>query len=402
MAETKNPFDFDASARRIWAAYRSEPADRVPLMPPISWTANGDIDSHRFGDWRDEEGFRSVARLVQRHCDVRPPFNNNVPRPSVFESTGYMRFLEAAPEYVESLPPERILPHRVRQTTLLHTPKGDLRWVYEADDGIFTQWDMEKPIRTPQDVEKLLSVPYRFAPPEPAQYDAYRQRRAEKGRYWLGGEGVNSMVAMLCGMMDFELLLEWVLTEPTLIRMLADEWLRRVGEKVAFLQSQGVGPFWHFNGVERASPPMMGPRQWEEWVVPYDGELMRRIKRADPAARIHVHCHGRVGTLLDSFLAMGVDSTDPVEPPNQGDIEFAEAKRRCAGRMTLYGNIEFVDMERCTPDEIELRVRRAIEDGGKARMVLMPSAGPHSRPTARFIANATRYIEAGVKYGVLG
>jgi SAM-dependent methyltransferase len=66
-----------------------------------------------------------------------------------------------------------------------------------------------------------------------------------------------------------------------------------------------VGPFWHFNGVERAAPPMMGPRQWEKWVVPYDGEIMRRIKAADPSARIHVHCHGKVRTLLDSFVEMG-------------------------------------------------------------------------------------------------
>ena len=53
---------------------------------------------------------------------------------------------------------------------------------------------------------------------------------------------------------------------------------------------------------------------------------MCRIKAADPQARIHVHCHGNVGTLLDSFVAMGVDSTDPVEPPPQGDIDIAEAK----------------------------------------------------------------------------
>ena len=55
------------------------------------------------------------------------------------------------------------------------------------------------------------------------------------------------------------------------------------GQAPAWWLPQGVGPFWHFSGAERASPPMMGPRQWEEWVVPYDGELMRRI-----------HARGRV------------------------------------------------------------------------------------------------------------
>jgi hypothetical protein len=126
---------------------------------------------------------------------------------------------------------------------------------------------------------------------------------------------------------------------------------------------------------------------------------MKLIKARDPEAIIHVHCHGRVKTVLRSFMDMGVDSTDPVEPPPQGDVDFAEAKRMAAGRLTLFGNMEFVDMERCEPDEIEQKVRRAIEEGGKQHMVLYPSATPHEQHSARMLTNAERYIEAGLKYG---
>ena len=144
---------------------------------------------------------------------------------------------------------------------------------------------------------------------------------------------------------------------------------------------------------------MMGPRQWDEWVVPYDGEIMRRIKAADPEATIHVHCHGKVRMLLDSFVEMGVDSVDPVEPPPQGDAEISEVKQAYDGKLVFLGNIEFLDMETKGPDEIEELVRKAIEDGGKANVILYPSAGPHQRPTDHFLANAERYIEAGLKYG---
>ncbi len=386
------------SVHRIWAAYRGEAADRAPILSPIPWSPDDDIDAAHFGDWRDEESFRSLARLVQAHCDVSPP-HNTASYPRVFEPLGYQRFLEAPAEYVEALPPERIGPTRTRSTTLLHTPQGDLKWVYDADDDIFTTWDIHKPIGSLEDVDRMLSVPYRFTPPDPAAFEPFRRRRAENYGQTLGGAGVNSMVACLCGMMSFQLLLEWVIEEPGAIRGLAQAWLARTGEKVSFLLRQGVGPFWHFNGVERASPPMMGPRQWEELVVPYDGEIMRRIKAHDPESRIHVHCHGRVGTLLDSFLAMGVDSIDPVEPPPQGDITFAEARRRVGDRMTLYGNIEFVDMETKTPDQIEALVRRAFDEGGRKRTVLTPSATPHERLNDTFIANAHRYLEAGLKYG---
>jgi len=393
-------FNLEKSAARLCATYRGEPADRVPILSPIGWSANGDIDSQTFGDWRDEENFRKVARLVQQHCDVGPT-HNAVGFPGVFAGTSYQRFLEASPEHIEALPVEQVSEKRTRHTTLLHTPQGDLRWVYEQDEGIFTQWDIEKPVKSVEDVEKMLSVPYRFEPPAPAEYEPFRAQRASMGRNALGGTGVNSMVAMLCGMMHYGLLLEWVITEPGLVRLLADTWLERAGEKVDFLLSQGVGPFWHFNGVERATPPMMGPRQRDELVVPYDGEIMRRIKQADPDARVHVHCHGKVGTLLDSFVEMGVDSTDPIEPPPQGDIDIADAKRKYDGKLTFFGNIEFLALETRSPDEVEELVRHAIEDGGKQHTVLDPSAGPHERPTDLFTENAIRYIEAGLKYGAM-
>jgi uroporphyrinogen-III decarboxylase len=161
----------------------------------------------------------------------------------------------------------------------------------------------------------------------------------------------------------------------------------------------GVGPYWHFNGVERAAPPMMSPSHWEEWVVPYDGEIMRRIKAADPQARIHVHCHGKVNTLLDSFVSMGVDSTDPVEPPPQGNVDFAAAKKKYKGKLTFFGNIEFLDIETRTPEEMDGIVRRAVLDNGRDNLVLTPSATPHEKPSARCLANCRAYIEAGLKYG---
>ncbi len=393
-------FDLKTSCRRIMAAYRGEAADRVPIASPISWQPYRRIDEEKPGGWRAEPDFIRVARLVEEHCDPRPPYSP-VPIPRVFSRLGYQRFCEVSDDLVVELPVEKTGPIRSRHTYVLPTPKGDLTWAYEKDEGIETSWDVKKTIETSADVEKLMSVPFSFEKPDSALFEPFRAHRREMRRDCIGGVGINSMVAMLVGMMDYELVLEWVLTEPTLIKVLADAWLERTWAKVDFLLSQGVGPFWHFNGVERAAPPMMGPKQWEQLVVPYDGEIMRRIKERDPEAVIHVHCHGRVGTLLPSWLELGVDSTDPVEPPPQGDIEFADAKRLVDGRMTLYGNIEFCWMDLAEPDEIEEAVRRAIEDGGKQHMFLYPSAPPHQQHTPRFTGNAIRYIETALKYGAL-
>lgn len=390
--------DVRASAHRLMACYRGEKAKRIPICSPISWHPMRDIDKEQPGGWRADPGFIEIAHMVQEYCDPHPLWGP-VPPPRVFSPLSYQRFLEAPESYIEQLPPQRRSEVRMRYTHVLHTPKGDLTWAYDEDDGIETKWDMIKPINTLEDVDRMLSVPYRFDPPKPTEFDAHRRFRAEMGRDAVGGVNINSMVAMLCGVMDYELMLEWLLTQPAAIKALADTWLERTRERVNYLLDQGAGPMWHFNGVERACPPMMSPKHWDEWVVPYDGEIMRQIKNRDPGALIHVHCHGRVGTLLKSFLEMGVDSTDPVEPPNQGDIEFADARRIVGDRMVLFGNIEFLDMETRTPDEIEQIVRCAIEQGGKRKLVLYPSATPHEKHTPKLLANARRYIEAGLKYG---
>lgn len=341
--------------------------------------------------------FVALARRVQMICDPMPT-HSAVSYPRVFSRFSYQRFLEAPEEFTEELPVQALSSGQTRHTTVLHTPKGDLSWWYDEQEGIETRWDTGKPVNSVADVDKMLSVPYRFTPPSTAEFDAYRAHRAGAGPLCIGGAGVNSMVAMLVGMIPYELVLEWMATEPEVIRALADAWLVRTKQKVAFLLDQGVGPFWLFNGVERACPPMMGPRQWEEWVVPYDGAIMRLIKERDPESLIHAHCHGKVGTLLRSFREMGVDSVDPVEPPPQGDVTMAEARERVGVDMTLFGNIQFLDMERATPDEIETLVRRAIGEGSP-RVWLHPSATPHERPTARFLANAARYLDAAVRYG---
>ncbi|RLC98904.1 MAG: hypothetical protein DRI65_17775 [Chloroflexota bacterium] len=392
-------FDYEASCRRICGTYRRDTVDRIPIISPIPWhPCDDDIDSAELGDWRNTKEFRKVARLVQEHCDLSPPYNRVDP-PQVFGGQSYQRFLEAPQEYIETLQPEKVSDIRTRYTTVLHTPKGDLKWVYENDKDIFTDWDRHKPVQCVEDVEKLLSVPYKFTPPTTSEFEPFRKHRAEMKENAVGGSYVNSMVAMLCGIMSYELMLESIITKPEIIKTLADTWLDRTGEKVDFLLSQGIGPFWFFNGVERASPPMMGPRLWDELVIPYDGEIMRRIKSADPEAVIHVHCHGNTRTLLDSFVEMGANSICPTEPLPQGDVDIAEVKKTYDGKLVFRGNIEFLDMETKQPDEIEQLVRRAIEDSGKKNVILTPSSTPHEKPSDIFYANAERYIKAGLKYG---
>ena len=146
MAANCAGFDYEASCRRICGTYRRAKIDRVPIMSPISWQPYADIDATEFGDWRDEERFRRLARLVQSSCDPQPPYNR-IAIPGVFEPQSYQRFLEAPQKYVEELPVEKVSATRKRQTTILHTPKGKLKWVYEEEEGSLTRWDRHQPVQ---------------------------------------------------------------------------------------------------------------------------------------------------------------------------------------------------------------------------------------------------------------
>jgi len=106
-----------------------------------------------------------------------------------------------------------------------------------------------------------------------------------------------------------------------------------------------------------------------------------------------------VGTLLDKLIDMGVDLLDPVEAPPGGDIEIGEAKRKAKGKITLVGNIQIDDMETCTPEEIDEKVREAICSGGKEKFILATTEGPLSAVSDRMRENYIRFIEAGIKYG---
>jgi len=203
-------FDYQASCRRICSTYRRDNDDRIPIFSPIPWSpCDDDIETAQLDDWRDTEDFRRVARLVQKHCDLQPPYNL-IDSPWIFERQGYQRFREASQEYIETPQPEQISDIRTRYTEILHTPKGDLKWIYEKDKGVFTSWDRHKPIQCVDDVEKMLSVPYKFTPPDASEFDAFRKHRAEMRENAVSGSYVNSMVAMLCGVMSYELMLEWI------------------------------------------------------------------------------------------------------------------------------------------------------------------------------------------------
>ena len=98
-------------------------------------------------------------------------------------------------------------------------------------------------------------------------------------------------------------------------------------------------------------------------------------------AKARLHCHGKIGEVLDMILETGSDSTDPCEAPPDGDVALSEVNKRAGQRMCIFGNLQLKLLERGTGEEVEEAVAecmRAAKEGGG--YVIMPTAGPAALP----------------------
>ena len=134
----------------------------------------------------------------------------------------------------------------------------------------------------------------------------------------------------------------------------------------------------------------MSLKHFNKYVSAYDRPLLELIHRH--GGYVRYHCHGPIRRILDEFLSLGVDLTDPCEGPPSGDITLRELADRVGRDLTLMGNIQLDDIERAEPDRIERLVAEAVRRGRRSSAVhpvyhgvpvlLTASGGDRSQPDA--------------------
>lgn len=380
--------DTGPSAQRLLRTINWQPSDRVPIFPPIPWDPRNWPPPEPPSGWRGEDNYLQLAELCAQHCDVIVGTGTLGP---IFDR----RFMLIPPEYIEV---------ESRQTTngkttvrlRVRTPRGDLHTTELSHAGVSTGWYPEPLLKDKDDVARILSVPYRFDPPDLAPFFADRDRLGERGLMQIG---VSTPLVSTGRMFEFGHFLEWCRAEPALVEELVATHAERIRERLFWLLKNGVGPVYWFGGSEQATPPMMSRDLYDRLVVKYDRPLIQLVR--EHGCYAHVHCHGKVNDLLERVMDMGAHMFDPCEPPPDGDLDFADAKGRAYGRMVLMGNIEFRHLEFAEPDEVEQMVADAICRGGKQGTMLFPSATPITTVTDRYRDNAIRYIKAGLEHGRL-
>jgi len=136
-----------------------------------------------------------------------------------------------------------------------------------------------------------------------------------------------------------------------------------------------------------ASTTVISPEIFDEFVAPYDSELIREAH--DVNQRIVYHTCGGMMPILENIAGMNPDAMETFTPADMGgDTRLSEAKKRIGSKVCMIGGFDqFHFFNSCTEEQTRAEVRRCFnEAGGNGGYIL--SASDH------FFQADPRLIEA--------
>jgi len=366
---------------RLLTTIRGNRADRVPLaLEGLDFATRAELAAHPDANLRELAG-RCFDHMAGDR--VTPSFVNS--------------YLVTPPQFMRQSERTETADGTVTTVTQIDTPKGPLSAVTSCNPAGDTTWQVSYPVESLEEIDCIRSVPWELPaglrPPDPSQWPDDSRRRC------ISRVNISSPFVCVAGMMPYQYFLELCATELGLITELTEVCHRRTADVLDVLLAGGHIEYVWMGGCEWLTPPMASPQLYERLVQPFEADLIRRCH--DAGALVHLHCHGNVRSTLELTIRRGADLFEPVEPPPDGDIPFAEAKELAAGRMTLGGNVEARILAYGTPDEVEAATRAAFE-GTKRRMILRTSVGPLGPVTDRMLANYHRLIDVWEELSPLG
>jgi len=113
-----------------------------------------------------------------------------------------------------------------------------------------------------------------------------------------------------------------------------------------------------------ASTTVISPAIFEEFVAPYDSQIIAAAHEA--GQRISYHTCGGMMPILEQIAGMSPDAMETFTPPQMGgDTDLVEAKRRIGEAVCMIGGFDqFHYLQGCTPEQTRGEVRRCFEAAG--------------------------------------
>ena len=278
-----------------------------------------------------------------------------------------------------------------RHRTQIDTPHGALHTSHEVHQGEAFGWVVKPLVENLEQLRMLMEIPWSLTSEGIRQArENYREADGSAARMALRCF-LSSPVVCLSGCMDFATFLGVSAADP--------EWMHENCAEITRRQLAVLEAIWEdglldtticIGGSEQCTPPMMRPTAFDDYVVPYEGQIVGWLKSRGVA--VQCHCHGKVRHALRAMVEMGCDATDPVEPPPAGDGSITEARQIVGDQLCLVGNLEWDELCFSDPAHIRERVRQIMSVGPR-RLVVSASAAPVSAVDPALVRNYRELVD---------
>ncbi|MEA3403224.1 MAG: uroporphyrinogen decarboxylase family protein [Armatimonadota bacterium] len=363
------------SRERMLAAFRIEETDHFPMYVRgvRAWDEQWCATRH--------ESYQPVIEAVREYGDYEVGFG-----------LGGGRFLTGHP--VEEETTSEDAGDWIIHRTVIHTPAGELTATRKTSTRGLPGLQIEFPVKSLEDLEKVLSVPYEPVRPDPSRFFELDEEIGDDGIVMCAIPVPIYTLALLTGS---DLLAVWSLTERETVNRMVDVFLERTLDMLDYAIEAGVGPVYASAGEEYMTPPLAGARDFREFVVKPGLPVRDRLQEAGMLR--HIHCHGPISHILEDFVELGANCLHPIEPPPLGDVPFEDAERRIGDRVCLEGNIQIGDLYHDPTDVLVEKVKHTCEVGAPGGgFILCPSASPHTGElTPLTVNNYVAMIETAVE-----
>jgi uroporphyrinogen-III decarboxylase len=374
---------------RLLATLNGKPVDR----PPVSFYGIGgrklDPDDQDPFNVYNDPSWRPLIRLAEEETDIIricPPILTSASPSCQSEYCSTDEYLKDGSRFVR---------------TTINVAGRKLTSLTRQDPEIDTLWTLEHLLKDLDDLDAYLQLPDEFLAMH-ADASNLIKAEADLGERGIVIQDTADPICIAAGLFDMADYTVIALTEQELFHKLLEKVSRPIYSVIEEAISQSPSRMWRICGPEYAAEPYLPPRLFDEYVVRYTMPIVDLIHGGGGFARIH--CHGRLKNILPSIVRMGTDALDPIEPPQQGDVELAYVRKEYGRDLVLMGNLESSDIENMPTLEFEKVVARSLREGtdGEGRgFVLMPSAEPYGRMiTAQTMANYETIIRSATSWAM--
>ncbi|HBG28957.1 MAG: hypothetical protein A2Y10_03485 [Planctomycetes bacterium GWF2_41_51] len=254
------------------------------------------------------------------------------------------------------------------------TPKGNLNMVLEFDE--YSAWVTEYPVKKKDDIDligQFVTAPKCDVEAVNRVADSYGQRGLIRSYICcfdiFGQPGTWQDACCLYGV---EKMIMATIDDPKWVH----EFLSILFERKKIYTESLKGAKYDILelGGGSASSSVISPKIFDEFVAPYDSQLIEIAHKA--GQKISYHTCGGMMAILENIAAMKPDAMETFTPPGMGgDVNLAEARRRIPQNICMIGGFDqFHYFKDCDPDETREEVRRCFEAAGKnGSYILCPS-----------------------------